>query len=153
METIDNPQDIVTTDLITDEDKRFIIKLFNDKNFITRLDNLISEIYADGVIDFHDIPNIILFVITLCTEYVKIYSIYNVNYVNILKFICQCFIFTLNKDLCESDVIIIDKLINTSLKLLQFEFKALRGKSFSLRNCCFCMKRTNRTTVSTCIDM
>ena len=80
--------------------------------------NLIDDILQDNKINFHDIPNIILFITKLCANYWKIYK-YNVDATNIIKFITEAIIHTHIKSLTSDDIVIINNVIDISLELLR----------------------------------
>ena len=87
--------------------------------------NLIDDILQDNKINFHDVPNIILFITKLCTNYFSIYK-YNVDATNIIKFITEAIIHTHIKSLTNDDIVIINNVIDISLELLKMNLTNLK---------------------------
>ena len=118
IDIINEPNDNINTKLDINE-KEHLVKLFSeDKTTILELRNLIDDILQDNKINFHDIPNIILFITKLCTNYFSIYK-YNVDATNIIKFITEAIIHTHIKSLTNDDLVIINNVIDISLELLK----------------------------------
>ena len=109
-----------TTTIMTDGESEHIINTFcNNSNFINDLNNLEAEILKDGKIDVHDIPNIVLYVYKLMKEYTTSQNNNFDNSWKIIKFIIETLIFTNIEDHSSIDIVLIDKLLDTSFELLK----------------------------------
>ena len=118
IDIINEPNDNINTKLDINE-KEYLLKLFSeDKTTILELRNLIDDILQDNKINFHDIPNIILFITKKCANYFSIYK-YNVDATNIIKFITEAIIHTHINSLTSDDIVIINNVIDISLELLR----------------------------------
>jgi hypothetical protein len=112
--------DKTTTTIMTDSESEHIINTFcNNSNFINDLNNLEAEILKDGKIDVHDIPNIVLYVYKLMKEYTISQNNNFNNSWKIIKFIIETLIFTNIEDHSSIDIVLIDKLLDTSFELLK----------------------------------
>lgn len=110
--------DKTTTTIMSDYESNYIINTFcNNQNFINDLNNLEVEILKDGKIDIHDIPNIVLYVYKLIKEYTTHTELNNSW--KTIKFIIETLIFTNIEEHSSIDVVIIDKLLETSFELLK----------------------------------
>ena len=104
-------------------DITIVYDLINNTNIVNELEILMSEIFEDGKVDYHDVPNIILFISKILINYKISYNNFN-NIYNIIKFITEVIMFTyMHKELSEEEYNIINKIIKYSLELLQFNSK------------------------------
>ena len=98
--------------------KEYLLKLFDKHDSILiELTNLSNNILSDNKIDYHDIPNIILYISKLYINYFYINK--NIDNYNIIKFLAEVIIFTYTKDISIEEIILINKLIDLSIELLK----------------------------------
>lgn len=142
LESVNKINDAKTTKYLSDDDKEFIHQIFSNKSFLTELGSLIDEIYNDGKIDHHDIPTIMLFLVTVFKNYIWLNKDCAINYLDIIKYIIECIVFTVNPIVDLHTILLINKVIETSLTLLKFEFNHLNKVTISC-NCGF-KRLTNR---------
>ena len=142
----DNPTDFKIITNVTDDEKLFIKAIFEDKDFMLELNDLLTQIQSDGVIDFHDAPAIVLFMITIFKKYIGIMPISSINLTNTLKFTCECIIFGLKPEYDIATILIVNKVLDSSIKLLEFEFKTLMKTSNFCLCCKFCIRRKYKKT-------
>jgi hypothetical protein len=112
-------------------EKEYILKLFNNTSIIFELETFLKDLLFNDTIDYHDIPHIIY----------NLSNIYNninnnkIDKLNIIRFITECIILTHMPSLSNEDILIIDKLINSSLNLLLFNYNKFNNYNiFSI--CC-----------------
>jgi hypothetical protein len=136
--SLNDPTDNITTTL-NQYEKEYLMKMFTkNDSLIVDLHHIINEILEDNKVDFHDIPNIILFTTKIYSTYFSGHN-YKLDPVNIIKFIAEAIIFSYIKSLTINDIVIINKLIDISLELLKVD-----PKIFNLKyNICnlLCKKR------------
>ena len=134
---INNPINDNITSILNPSEKNYLVKLFNkDNSILLQLENLLSEILSDNKIDYHDIPNIILFITKL---YTNSFCIYNnkIDPFNIIQFITEAIIFSYMPTINAEEIFIINKTIYVSLQLLKIQPIAFKC------NCNFlCCKRS-----------
>ena len=100
-------------------DKEYLLYLFNNKQFINNIDVFLENIFKNDKIEFHDIPDVVLFICKLCIENK---NNYNINIINITKIIMEIIIYiTIDKD--NEDKEIIYNIIDTSINLLNINPK------------------------------
>ena len=117
---------------LNNDEKDYILKLFNNYSIIFELETFLKDLLLNNTIDYHDIPNIIY---NLSNIYINYNNNNKIDGLNIIRFITECIILTHMTSLSNEDIIIIDKIINSSLNLLQFNHtKFYNNNIFSV--CC-----------------
>lgn len=135
LESIKSPE-LITN--INKDEESYLINLFSTNNkLIQELDDLIDDIMNDGKIDYHDIPSIFLFVTKILKEYISHHK--NIDVYNIIKFIVEIIIFKYD-NISTVDIIIVDRMLNTSIDLLK-ESPTLIMSSWKLLPFCCCKKK------------
>jgi hypothetical protein len=119
-------------------EKEYIIKAFDSNSpMVNEIQSLIKDVYNDNVLDYHDIPHIILSITKISSNYFVYNN--NIDPYNILKFITECIIFSYLTSVSESEIIIIDKVITISIDLIKVSPNIFKSKY----NCfSFCKKRS-----------
>ena len=134
---INNNQNIMTK--LNINEREYLIKSFNNSAMINEIKNVLDDILKDGKIDYHDIPNIVLLITKIFSNYL-IYN-RNLNILNIIKFTIECIVFSHMSSLSDNDIIIYDNIISISIQLLATSPNILNTKC----NCLsfLCKKRNN----------
>ena len=115
---INDPNNTKITSVLSQYEKEYLLKLFDKHDSILiELTNLSNNILSDNKIDYHDIPNIILYISKLYINYFYINK--NIDNYNIIKFLAEVIIFTYIKDISIEEIILINKLIDISIELLK----------------------------------
>ena len=106
------------TSVLSQYEKEYVLKLFDkhDSSLI-ELTNLSNNILYDNKIDYHDIPNISLYISKLYINYVYINK--HIDNYNIIIFLVDVILFTCTKDISIEEIILINKLIDISIELLK----------------------------------
>ena len=114
---INDPTNTKITSVLSPYEKEYILKLFDKHDSVLiELSNLSNNILSDNKTDYHDIPNIILYISKLYINYFYINKTMD-NY-NIIKFLAEVIIFTYIKYISIEEIILINKLIDISIELL-----------------------------------
>jgi hypothetical protein len=107
--------------LLSNNDKLILQKMLLKKPLIfIKISNGINEIIKDGKISLHEIPQII----GLITDLVSISN------VNIIRFVIQSLLSSEYLPLSEKDLFMVNKVINSSIKLLATDTKNKRFLCF-----------------------
>ena len=115
---INDPNNIKINSVLSPYEKEYLLKLFDKHDSILiELTNLSNNILSDNKIDYHDIPNIILYISKLYINYFYINK--NIDNYNIIKFLAEVIFFTYIKDISIEEIILINKLIDISIELLK----------------------------------
>ena len=129
---INDSNNINITSVLSQDENEYLLKLFNKHDSILlELNNLTNEIVLDNKIDYHDIPNIILYISKLYISYFYINK--NIDNYNIIEILYEIIIFTNLKDISTEEIIIINKILDISIELLKTNPTKIKNK---IKYCC-----------------
>ena len=93
---INDPNHTKINSVLSPYEKEYLLKLFDKHDSILiELTNLSNNILSDNKIDYHDIPNIILYISKLYMNYFYINK--HIGNYNSIKFLAEVIIFTCTK--------------------------------------------------------
>ena len=108
-------------------------ELFEDS-----IQTLVREIMSDGVIDIHDVPNIILLISRIFNSNVISHMIHTVNVFKLVEFVIDALLDSGILPLSSNDSAVIRRVVDTSLNLLDTNLNFIKKSAPIVGSSCCC---------------
>lgn len=104
--------------LTTNEKQYLDILMEKNPEVFTKIQQTMDEIMADGVVDLHDIPKIILLISQMYQGNVLVEFIKHIRLLSLVKFTIDCLLDSGLLPIPQVEVIIIKRIVDTTIDLL-----------------------------------
>jgi hypothetical protein len=111
--------------------------LHNDTILFSNLVDAINNIISDGIINYHDIPQLIIVFHELFTTHIVENEIKSVRLINIIRFICDSIFDSKILPIPEFEMQVIRKMVDSSLKLLSINSRIMEKKIENNSDICY----------------
>jgi hypothetical protein len=106
--------------ILNQDEINYLNNLIKDKpELFLQINEQINSICQDGMIDYHDVPQIILLITNIFKGHLVENIIENINIISVVKFISETILHSGIMPLSDLEINLIDKIIDTSINLLE----------------------------------
>ena len=119
---------------LTDNEKQYIsILMEKNPEVFTKIQQTMDEIMADGVVDLHDIPKIILLISQMYQANVLVEFIQHIRLLSLVKFTIDCLLDSGLLPIPQVEVVIIKRIVDTTIDLLSTNMDTITRKTKKCR--------------------
>ena len=121
---------------LSDNEKQYISVLM-EKNpeVFAKIQQTMDDIMADGVVDLHDIPKIILLISQMYQANVLVEFIQHIRLLSLVKFTVDCLLDSGLLPIPQVEVVIIKRIVDTTIDLLSTNMDTIQGMVKKTKKC------------------